>query len=111
MLRLKKLLEFPGVRACGACFPDRSTIAFTRDSTLSISVLEGIWRSANDTFKLLHLHRLPAHDLRWMFQDQAIFCMSAPDGVVLGILTERNLSQSDQNLIKQYLTESLTVAS
>lgn len=39
------------------------------------------------------------------------FCMTAPDGVVLGILTERDLFQTDQNLVKQCLTETLATPS
>lgn len=85
----------PGIQACGLRFSDHTTYTQIRESNFPSDALENAWRTVADTFHVFKHHRLPAVNLRWVFEHALLYCLTRPDGTCLMIFTTRKPQELD----------------
>lgn len=84
-----------GVQACGLRHADHSTFTQSRSTDFAPEALENGWRCVADTFQVLRHHRLPAVNLRWVFENSLLYCLTRPDGACLMVFTTRKAQDLD----------------
>jgi hypothetical protein len=102
---LEELPAVQGVLACGLRFPDRSSVNRSWSSDFQAGTLDNLWRCVGDTFDVARLHQLPDRRLRWVFSRLALHCEKRADGVVLGLVTERELRSDEASTLAQMMAD------
>ena len=92
---LSERADVPGIQACGLRFSDHTTCTQIREPSFSPDALENAWRTVADTFHVLKHHRLPAVNLRWVFEHALLYCLTRPDGICLMVFTTRKAQELD----------------
>jgi hypothetical protein len=87
---LGEALELRGVRAAGLFGAKRAAVSASNDSDLTESSLATVWRHLADTMDVGAHHRLPAQEMRWIFEKVLLYCQRRADGMMLALVVGRD---------------------
>lgn len=104
---IPKLLRIPGVLAGGALFQDKTVVTTTQGTTLTEAEAEYMWRLAGDTFRILRLHQLSTHWLKWNFTEFSVFCVQL-DGITVGVLAGKFFPPRSLERVKEIVKTGLS---
>lgn len=78
-----------GVKAAAVLAPGRGTLAEIDGSNYSPALLAVVWRHVSDTVEVSAHHRLPPHEMRWIFEQVLVYCHRRADGLMLVLIVGR----------------------
>jgi hypothetical protein len=81
------LPPFPSLLAAGLRSPDMTILSKAWAEGLPDAALANAWRCADDTFRVMRLHRFPTRQLRWTYAQAVLTAARRDDGWLLLILT------------------------
>ncbi|MBL8149581.1 MAG: hypothetical protein JNN15_06600 [Blastocatellia bacterium] len=102
---LESVEAVSGVVMYGVCLPDRSIATRVFDKNFSTKNVEIVWKATIDTFKLIHLHKMAANSLNWVFKELIISAFYS-EGLIFGAIARKSLSKEELEVVKRVL-ESL----
>lgn len=87
---LEAAARLQGVWAAGLLQGDRSVeAAMGSASRLDGVALNLVWRQLADALDVSVLHRLPAQEMRWIFEHVLVYCLRRSDGKTLALIIGR----------------------
>lgn len=100
---LKQLANVAGVQACGLLFPDQTTFSQTSDAGFPLETLPNVWACVAETIRTAGGQRLPAGQLRWVYEHSLLQCLRRQDGVCLMVFCTRKPQQLDSAALQRLL--------
>jgi len=82
-------LELSGVKAAGLVGPNRPGEVATRSAGIDEVALSPVWRHFADTLEVGAHYRMPAQEMRWIFEHVLVYCLRRADGVMLALIVGR----------------------
>ncbi len=86
---LDQVRRLPGLRAAGVFADGRPSLSRVLDQTITVADLEKAWRHLTDALEVSQHHRIPAAQMRWIFERVLVYCVRRSDGLVLGLIFGR----------------------
>lgn len=104
---LEKRPPVPGVVACGIGFPDKTCVARSFAPKFPLETLKNAWRCLLDAFEVVNLHRFPADEFRWQFENATVYSVRRADQVFLGMFLEKDPLAVDWDAARNLAAEFL----
>jgi len=98
-------LRQPGVLACALRYPDATAFVQSYVPGFPPSAVENACRCVADTFLVLNLNRLPAEQLRWVFEKANLLCARRKDGVYLVLFVSRSQAEAETRELDQAIRD------
>ncbi|HAV63421.1 MAG TPA: hypothetical protein DCY13_13775 [Verrucomicrobiales bacterium] len=86
---LDEAMQLGDVAAAGVFGCRRPPISRTESPDTSETDLALVWRNLDSTMDVSTHHRLPATQMRWIFELVLVYCIRRPDGMQLGLIVKR----------------------
>lgn len=86
---LDEALQLGDVLAAAVFGGNRAPLVRVNGRQASIADLAPVWRHLGDAMDVSAHHRLPAVQMRWIFEQVLVYCIRRSDGVLLGVLVSR----------------------
>ena len=87
---LQDALQLTGVQAAALLAPDRAPLSASNTTAWTEALLAPVWRHVADTVRVSAHHRLPAQEMRWIFERVLVYCQRRTDGMMFAIVVERD---------------------
>jgi len=81
------LPSFPGLLAAGLRSPEQAAFSRAWSEGYPEAAMANAWRCADDTFRVMRLHRFPTRTLRWTYSNAILTGVRRNDGWLLLIIT------------------------
>lgn len=101
---------FEGILACGVRHADQTAVAKTWADGFTEVGVEQALRCVSDCFQVLHLNRIPAVRVRWIYEGALLQCERRRDGACLGIFITRDTASIDLDGLDRFFTEFQALA-
>ncbi len=88
--------RLPGLLACGIRYPDTTSFTQTLAAGFPTIALENCLRCVADTFLVLQLNRLPADNVRWVYDKASLYCARRSDGICLVLIAAKDAVSSGE---------------
>ena len=86
---LDQTRDLPGLLA-GGVFADRmDPIVRVQNPLVAEAELAKVWRHLAEAMDVTHHHRMPATQMRWIFEKVLVYCSRRGDGCQLGLIFSR----------------------
>jgi hypothetical protein len=86
---LDQAVHFPGLLAAGVFAENQRLVSRTLDAAMTEAELGKVWRHLSDAMDVSQHHRMPAAQMRWIFERVLVYCMRRNDGLLLGLIFSR----------------------
>jgi hypothetical protein len=98
-----------GLLAAGLRSPDHQTcLSRAWVEGLPEAALVNAWRCADDTFRVMRLHRFPTRQLRWTYAQAVLRAVRRDDGYLLLMLTETAAAIEEEPVLCSWIDSFLT---
>ena len=91
------LPPFPGLLAAGLQSPQQTCLSKAWAEGFPEAALVNAWRCADDTFRVMRLHRFPTRQLRWTYAQAVLTAVRRDDGYLLLILTQTGTAEAEES--------------
>ena len=88
--------RLPGLLASGIRYPDSTSFTQTLAGGFPAMALENGLRCVADTFLVLQLNRLPADNIRWVYDKASLYCARRTDGICLVLIAAKDAPSSGE---------------
>ena len=102
------LPPFPNLLAAGLRSTDMTILSKAWSEGFPEAALANAWRCADDTFRVMRLHRFPTRQLRWTYAQAILTAVRRDDGCILLILTRSEPNQSEDPVLSSWIDAFLT---
>src|SRR5438045_1312936 len=106
---LKDKANLPVALAAGMIHSDNTRFTHFYSRSFANILKENVWPGLFDMARTVSQHQLPTTTLRWQFQNAFVYGSVRDDGSCALIVTSRNISKEDGDVLEGLLREFQTV--
>jgi len=101
---------FPGLLAAGVFAEGQHMVSKVVDPTIAESELDKIWKHLSDAMEVSQHHRMPATQMRWIYERVLVYCLRGSNGLRLGLIFSREAApQLNQELFETLFNDFMTL--
>jgi hypothetical protein len=98
--------HLPGLLAAGVFAGNQSVASRAQEPSMTEAELGKVWRYLSEAMDVSHHHRMPATQMRWIFERVLVYCVKRIDGLQLGLILRReSTAQPGQEQLEALFNE------